>query len=169
MVRKPNSSSLFIEVDGSFITKPFDIANNFNDNFTGKVDKLRSEMTTLNSEPSYLCIEDLIMKEKDCCFEFGQVCVEEVEKPFSFISNDNTPGIVNLYGKLLRMVAYCIATPICHAFNESKNECQEMWKEAKVIPLLKNSKAPFAGSNNRPISLLPVFSKLMEKIVFEQL
>jgi hypothetical protein len=30
--------------------------------------------------------------------------------------------------------------------------------EVKVIPLPKNGKAPFAGANSRPISLLPIFS-----------
>jgi formylmethanofuran dehydrogenase subunit E-like metal-binding protein len=37
-----------------------------------------------------------------------------------------------------------------------------MWKEAKVIP-------PFAGSYSSPITLLPVLSKLMERIVFDQI
>jgi hypothetical protein len=47
--------------------------------------------------------------------------------------------------------------------------CPQAWKEAKVIPLPKNSKAPVAASYNRPISLLPVLSKLMERIVFDQI
>ena len=80
------------------------------------------------------------------------------------------PGIDNLDGKLLGMVADCIDTLICNVFNQSLKECvcPQTWKETKIIPLPKNSKAPFAGSNSRPISLLPVLSKLMEKIVFEQ-
>ena len=39
----------------------------------------------------------------------------------------------------------------------------------KVIPLSKNSKAPFTGSNSQPISLLPTISKLLEKIVFDEI
>ncbi|CDQ63605.1 unnamed protein product [Oncorhynchus mykiss] len=35
----------------------------------------------------------------------------------------------------------------------------------KVIPLPKNSKAPFTGSNSRPISLLPTLSTFLGKIV----
>lgn len=53
MGRKPNSPPSFIDVYGSFITKPLDIANHFNYYFTSKVEKLRSEMTILNSELSY--------------------------------------------------------------------------------------------------------------------
>jgi hypothetical protein len=45
----------------------------------------------------------------------------------------------------------------------------QAWKEVKVIPLPKNSKAPFAASNRHPISLLPVLSKQMERIEFEQI
>lgn len=44
----------------------------------------------------------------------------------------------------------------------------EKWKEAKIIPLPKNKRATFTGQNSRPISLLPLLSKVMEKIAFEQ-
>ena len=39
---------------------------------------------------------------------------------------------------------------ICHFFNLSLLEsvCPQAWSEAKVIPLPKNSKAPFTGSNS---------------------
>lgn len=48
------------------------------------------------------------MKEKDRCFQFGQVCVGEVEKLLLSIDNDRPAGIDNLDGKVLRMVAdYC--------------------------------------------------------------
>ena len=43
-------------------------------------------------------------------------------KPLLSINNDKAPGIDNLDGKLLRMVADCIATPICFIFNQSLNE-----------------------------------------------
>ena len=41
-----------------------------------------------------------------------------------------------------------IATPICHIFNLSLLEsvCPQAWREAKVIPLPKNSKAPTGPS-----------------------
>jgi hypothetical protein len=59
------------------------------------------------------------------------------------------------------MVADSIATTICHIFNLSLEEslCPQAWREAKVIPLPKSGKLAFTGSNSRPISLLPAFSK----------
>ena len=41
------------------------------------------------------------------------------------------------------------------------------WGCRQMLP--KNSKAPLTGSNSRPISLLPTLSKLLEKIVFDQI
>ena len=102
---------------------------------------------------------DQIMKDKNCTFELRKVSVEEVKKWLS-INNEKPPGSDNIDGKLLRIIADDIATPICHIFNLGLLEsmCPQAWREAKVIPLPKNSKAPFTGSNRRPISLLPTLS-----------
>ena len=47
-------------------------------------------------------------------FEFCEVSVVDGEKWLLTINNDKPPGIDNLDGKLMRMVADSIATPICH-------------------------------------------------------
>lgn len=39
----------------------------------------------------------------------------------------------------------------------------------KVVPIPKNKKMPFSGPNSRPISLLPILGKIMERIVYEQI
>ena len=64
MGRKTNSTPSFIESDGFFITKPFDIAIYFNYYFIGKVGKHRQKMLTRNSEQLYSCIKKQIMKQK---------------------------------------------------------------------------------------------------------
>ena len=43
------------------------------------------------------------------------------------------------------------------------------WKQAKIIPLIKNKALPLNGPNSRPISLLPALSKMMEKICNNQI
>jgi hypothetical protein len=52
------------------------------------------------------------MKEKHFKFEFCKYIVGEVEKLLLSIHNDKPPAFDNLDGKLLRMVADSIATPI---------------------------------------------------------
>lgn len=58
------------------------------------------------------------MIEEHCRYEFRKVSVEKVNKWLS-INKDKPPGTDNLEGKLLRLAAEYIVTPICHIFNLS--------------------------------------------------
>lgn len=80
-------------------------------------------------------------------------------------------GIDHLDSKLISVAARPLSFPITHLLNLSLSHCifLEKWKESKIIPLPKNKRAIFTGQNSRPISLLPLLSKVMEKIVFEQI
>lgn len=80
------------------------------------------------------------------------------------------PGVDGLDGKFLKLVADSVAPAICHIMNMCFMNClcPQEWKRAKIIPLTKNKKLSFSGPNSRPISLLPVLSKMMETTVYEQ-
>ena len=90
------------------------------------------------------------MKNKYWNLEFHTVSVEEIKIIVLSINNDKTLRSNNLDGKLLRIIADNTATPIFHIFNLSPLEsvCPQAWRRGKVIPLPKNSKAPFTGSNS---------------------
>ena len=52
-----------------------------------------------------------------------------------------------------------------HLHSKPTRKCVPSGLEgSKVIPLPKNSKAPFTGSYSQPFSLLPTLCKLFEKI-----
>ncbi|KAI4786326.1 hypothetical protein KUCAC02_037189 [Chaenocephalus aceratus] len=76
------------------------------------------------------------------------------------MSDDTSPGIDGLDGKLLKMTAKYISKPLSHIFIKSleRGVCPEIWKEAEVIPLPEGRRKTSAGSSCRPISLLPVNS-----------
>lgn len=104
-------------------------------------------------------------------FKFHYVEKQYVEKCLLALADDKPPGTDNLDGKLLRIAARYISSPVCHIFNKylEHDVCLEIWKEAKVIPLLKDSRSALTGPNSRPISLLPVLSTLLEKMVNVQI
>jgi hypothetical protein len=58
--KKANSATSFIESDGSFITKPTDIAKYFNYFFIGKIRKLRNGMPATNADNTHPSISDQI-------------------------------------------------------------------------------------------------------------
>ena len=161
----------FIEVEGIFITRPVDIANYFNSFFINKVNTIRDQMLPVSDGLSDSIIKNKIMKDKVCNFEFKRIGEEEVEKLLCSINSDKPCGIDHLDGRLLKLAVKCIVVPICHIFNLSLENCvfPQLWKIAKVTPLPKSSREPFNGPNSRPVSILPVLSKIMEKVIYKQI
>ena len=171
MGRGKSNSPSFIEVNGSFLTNAKDIANHFNDHFTNKVDKLRNDMGFPRvSGKSHEIISNIIMRNKQCVFKFQKIQNDDVKKLLDGLNNDKPAGMDNVDGRLLKVVSNIIALPICHIFNLSLQEglFPQIWKSAKVVPLPKNKREGFSAVNSRPISILPVLSKLMEKVVLKQ-
>ena len=63
-----------------------------------------------------------------------------------------------------------ISQRLCDIFNFSSNTdlFPDSWKTARVVPIFKNRERD-DRSNNRPISVLPVMSKLFEQLVYDHL
>ena len=171
MGRKTTVGTPLVELNGFVLTKPGEIANHFNDFYVGKVSNLRQTMTNTNNVKANDCIKTIIMKDKSCEFKFHQVEVSEVERLLCSLTDSKSAGLDNLDSKVLRITAGIIASPICHIINRSLDMglCPKMWKEAKVIPLPKDTNAAFNEKNSRPISILPVLSKIMERLVHSQI
>ena len=72
---------------------------------------------------------------------------------------------------MLKATAYSISVPLCKLFNLSlsSNVFPMDWKTSLVIPIPKQSSPNPSPSNYRPISLLSLVSKLLERHVFDWL
>ena len=79
-------------------------------------------------------------------------------------------GIDELSTKLLRDTVEKVIEPLTYIINKSLDTgiIPDDLKIAKVIPIYKSSD-PSLLKNYRPISLLPAFSKLLEKIMYDKL
>ena len=81
-------------------------------------------------------------------------------------------GISNF---LLKKIINSIALPLSHIINLSilTGIVPNDLKIAKVVPIYKikgnNADQKQDPSNYRPISLLPIFSKILEKVIYQQL
>ena len=71
---------------------------------------------------------------------------------------------------MLRAAASAIAPSLTEIFNMSivSNRFPSDWKTARVIPLFKNGQRSVLD-NYRPISILPVVSKIMERLLYNQI
>ena len=83
---------------------------------------------------------------------------------------NKSSGPDNIGPKLMKEVAEILIDPLVHIFNLSLTTrvVPDKLKIAKIIPVFEKGD-PQLPSNYRPISLLNVFSKLLEKIMYKRL
>ena len=79
-------------------------------------------------------------------------------------------GADNLPPGMLKDCREHISQPLCHILNLSVKTARfpALWKVAKVVPIHKSGSYD-RPENYRPISLLPVLSKIIEKAMHQQL
>ena len=81
-----------------------------------------------------------------------------------------SPGEDKISGKFLRDAAEGISSPLTYIINLSLKSATapDDFKLARVLPIYKKGNRNYEG-NYRPVSILPVASKVLEKIVYNQM
>ena len=88
------------------------------------------------------------------------------------MGNSSSCGVEGIDSTSLKLLAPLLTKPLTHLANLSVRDSKFAikWKTAKVVPIFKGKEKPRnKTSSYRPISLLPVLSKLIERIVQQQL
>ena len=103
-------------------------------------------------------------------FKFNYVSKLFVEKELKQLKVNKATGLDNLPARMIRDTASVISKPLTHIINLSlvNSEIPTDWKMSKITPLHKNGKTTTAG-NYRPVSVLSIFSKVLERAVQTQL
>ncbi|CAB3992988.1 Hypothetical predicted protein, partial [Paramuricea clavata] len=93
--------------------------------------------------------------------------VEEVQAVLETLDVTKATGPDNVPARLLKETAPVISTSLCTLFNKSLSQgaLPEDWKIANIIPVYKKGEKEYA-ENYRPISLLSIVSKVLERCVF---
>ena len=103
-------------------------------------------------------------------FTLDYVSIVFIEKELSSLKRQKATGIDELPPGLLKDCAKGISKPLCHIINLSiqTSTVPTIWKVAKISPVFKSG-VNTLPENYRPISVLPVLSKLLEKAVHSNL
>ena len=90
----------------------------------------------------------------------------EVFDVLTLLKPGKAPGLDEFPPQLLRLCACGISSSLSKLFNCSFTDCSvpSAWKEALVVPVHKGG-AKSDPSNYRPIALLSIVCKVMEKLV----
>ena len=129
-----------------------ELANEFNDLFCS--------VMNCSTPCSFLELED------DNWFPSFEVC--DIWKLLTQIRSTST-GSDNIPTLLYKRSALILAEPIYHLISECfrSRKFPQAWKVADVIPVPKSNNASI--SNARPISLLPIPAKIVEKLILTDL
>ncbi|KAI5750926.1 hypothetical protein M8J77_002520 [Diaphorina citri] len=105
----------------------------------------------------------------DATFNFVEVSESDVSKAVLSIKS-KASGYDGVDGKMVKLVLAQLLPILTHIFNESLSTgvFPFEWKSANVVPLQKVS-SPSSCNDYRPISLLPILSKALEKLAIWQI
>ena len=110
------------------------------------------------------------MKNRTCVFKLTTVTLEEVETIINSLSNSSAFGLDNIYTKIVKLITSEILVVITHIVNLliKLNRFPDSWKQIKIIPLHKKDDM-LNPKNYRPVALVPVLSKILERAVLNQM
>ena len=153
--------------DNLVITHPCKIANAFNA-FFAKIGNNTSETVPLPQHNfSYYLNKDT---SSPVTFFMEPVLPEDLINVCKSLKPKTSMGHDNISSKILKLSIEHTAVPLAHIFNLSFKSgiVPPNMKLAKVIPIFKSGNRKLFN-NYRPISILPAYSKLLEKIVAKRL
>ena len=98
------------------------------------------------------------------------VSCDQVERVISSMSSNKAPGIDKIHMYVIKDCLPSILPSVTSIVNATFKSSQFPidWKKAEVVPIL-NDGDPEIPSNNRPISLLPILSKVCDRVAHYQL
>ena len=154
-----------INLDGKSFTTPKDIAEGFNDYFSNIGPDLASKIDTSNYN-----FETYTKTAESEFAAFQPVTVSHICRLLHGLSSNKATGIDKISCKIIKIAAPAISDSLTFIFNQALtlSSFPNEWKMARVIPLYKNGQRNIPG-NYRPISVLPAISKIMERIMYDQL
>ena len=112
---------------------------------------------------------DSEMNKTKAEFHFRTIEVQEIRDAFAKVKTGKSFGIDNISSYFLKLALPFIENSLAFMFNTSIETSMfpDSWKIARVTPIYKNGDRA-DKSNYRPISVLPVISRLFEKLVTNQ-
>ena len=162
---KKEITSIFCTKTQKEIKDKKEIANMFNNFFVSIGPTIADEFSN-----SKFHFQDFLDQPKKGTFKFRKTSPAEIENLIGGLKGKNSSGLDRISNNLLKSIKGELSLPLANIINTSleTGKVPERWKTAKVIPLFKSGDEKDLN-NYRPISLLPVFSKVLEKVVKRQL
>ena len=161
---KKSEDEIKLVVNEELITDTEKIVNTLNEEFNNVSERLKTH-SSCNLDVN--AMKTLPSNVKD--FKFMEISDEFVKEELRNIDCKKAVGLDGLHPKLLKIGADLISEPLTFLFNRSlqTSDIPLDFITARISPIHKGG--THEVNNYRPISVLPVLSKILEKAVHKQL
>ena len=151
------------------VEDPVCIANGFNEWFSSVFSKYMDDLTVGNDHTIESLKNFVNSKGANLQFLLQEMSVEAVEKYLLGLDVKKSAGLDGIQAYFLSASASVIAPSLTGILNKfiRTEKFPSLWKCAKVTPYYKSGSAEIPG-NYRPISILPILSKIVERHVHDQ-
>ena len=156
-----------IKDSGNAIVNKKDISNAMNSFFCTIGEKLASK---IDATPNPLLSGGFTERGNNIQFQFQTIGVQEIRDAIAKTKTSKSFGSDSISCYFLKLALPFIENSLACLFNTSLETSQfpDSWKLARVTPIFKEGDKA-EKSNYRPISVLPIISRLFEKLVANQL
>ena len=160
---KKKQNTIYLE-DKGFISDPHLVANKFNDFFLNIADKLSAKIVNKNTK-----YQDYLKNPNQSSFFLKETTPDETSKIIKGLDGKKSGDIHNISPDFVILSNQAVSQSLTIIFNRCVLEgCfPSAMKLAKIIPLHKGDSV-LSVANYRPISLLPIFSKIFERMIYDQ-
>ena len=152
--------------EGRLIKKAADIASEMNHFF---MDKIRRIQESIAYVPNSFDACKNLMARKNCTLSLQHVTLSKVNRLLKTLKTNKSCSIDQLDNYSVKIAADIIDKPIHHIVTLSvlQQRFPSTWKLSKIIPLHKKG-CHLDRQNYRPVAILSPVSKILERIIYDQ-
>ena len=136
--------------------------------FVNKISRIRQDLPPATDDP--LSTLQHIMKDRTAKFSLSSVHPDTVKKVILQLKNSKSSGVDNIDTYIIKLMVDDILPAVTHILNLSIQQATfpSLYKMAKIIPLFKKDDQ-LEPKNYRPVAILCILSKVIERVIFIQI
>ena len=162
---KSNQVTSQLLINNTLTSNKKHMANAFNKYFTNVAIDLSKKISKPNNS-----FQDYLKNPNEHSIFLTETTQHEISTIINSLNNSSASDIYGITTKFVKIANPSICPNLSIIFNSSIHQgiFPQIFKLTKVIPLFK-SNSPLSVSNYRPISLLPILSKVFERLMYNRL
>ena len=173
--KKTGTSPQRFLIDGKLTSKPAEVANHQLDFYIKKIQEIKNKIPITDRNPHRFldkALSDWVHKDERPIFEFKPINLNETKVLISTLSTSPALGHDNLDALAIKSAGDKLLIPLQRLVNLSLTSARYAmkWKISKINPRLKSRGLDtMEASNYRPVAVLSVTSKMIERVAQKQL